>query len=120
MHYTYSFHPSGSASISSEQPSLLSSCSSGSLGATDTADEGGAVTNVNTCSEVIPGGKVFMVKKQPSLDNNDGNVSKGSTPSQTPVIRKTTLKKNGDVRGSLSEEVFASEISAQQNGEMKQ
>lgn len=94
------------SSASSEQPSILSSCSSGSLGGNDITDEGGVVM---TSSEVTPGGKVFVMKKQTSLDNPDG------PPSQLPVIRKAVIKKNGDIRASLTEEILANEIN-QQNG----
>lgn len=88
-------------------PGILSSCSSGSLGGNnDPTDDGGAVM---TSSEVTPGGKVFVMKKQTSLDNPDG------PPSQLPVIRKAHIKKNGDLRASLTEEILANEIN-QQNG----
>ncbi len=108
------------SSASSEHPSLLSSCSSGSLGGNDTPDEvGGATSNVSTSSEVTSGGKVFVVKKQSSMESCDGPVNKTPPSIHVPVIRKTVSKKNGDIRASLTEEIFANEINAQHSGELQ-
>ena len=79
---------------------------------------GGATTNMSTSSEVTSGGKVFVVKKQPSMDSCDGSVIKTPPTIHVPVIRKSVAKKNGDIRASLTEEIFANEINAQHSGEL--
>ncbi len=101
------------SSLTSDQPSLLSSNSSGSLGGIDTTDEGGTSTNMNTSSEVTSGGQVFVVKTQSSMDSADGNTNTGKNNSpQVPLARK----KNGDIRASLTEEVLVNELNSHQNG----
>lgn len=94
--------------MSSEQRSMLSSNSSGSLG--------NEATREDTVSEVTPSGTVFLVKQmsqdgdtlQNNLQKSSPNASRGTSTAGMGVAR------NGDVRTSLHEEIFINEINLSQ------